>query len=469
MLSKRRKPSICFIIYELDYSDYVAIAYLSAMARELGCSRYFYCLKNNERNVEKKIIDLNPDIIAYSTHISFFNHIFNFHQKIKKKINFRSILGGPYATFNQNSFRDSGMDAYCVGEGEYAFQDFINCYIRNESFDDVPNLITKNRRNPVRHLIENLDELPMPDRDLTISSSFLKNTSKKTFYTSRGCPFSCSYCCNNYYNELYKGKGKKVRRFSVDRLLDEIKMIKQKYRMDFVKFGDDLFVAKADDWLMEFADKYKTEIGIPFNCYLRFDIVKEDVLNLLQKAGCYSVHLSVDSTSEYVRETIFNRQMAKHIDIVDKLQMIKNYHIETWVNYMLAAPGSSVEDDINSIYWNKSGQVTCPSYSTTTPMVGTDLYEYCINNNMLDSVYDMAAWGEKSQLKCFSEKDKNIRYNILLTGAFISKCPLLFIKLGIIIIRNVPPNFLFKFLHKVVYSYFYKYRIYKLGKWFLKR
>lgn len=97
-----------------------------------------------------------------------------------------SIMGGPHPTFSPETFPESGMEAYCIGEGEYAFRDFLVKVEKGESFDDVENLITRNKTNPVRPLIRNLDELPLTDRDLILSNSYLKNTPKKTFFAARG-------------------------------------------------------------------------------------------------------------------------------------------------------------------------------------------------------------------------------------------------------------------------------------------
>jgi anaerobic magnesium-protoporphyrin IX monomethyl ester cyclase len=95
----------------------------------------------------------------------------------------------------------------------------------------------------------------------------------------------------------------------VVRLVQEIERVKSKYRMDFVKFGDDYFAMKADSWLEEFAEKYSKRIGIPFNCYLRLDLVTDDMLKLLKKAGCFSVHLGIDSTSMHIRNNVLKRRM----------------------------------------------------------------------------------------------------------------------------------------------------------------
>lgn len=458
---------ILFVISQLDYADHIAIAYLSAIAKQLNHSTYFCSLDN--KDLIDTIKDIMPDVVAYSVNIMGFSKIVEEHKKAIKVHKFISIMGGPQATFSPETFDESGMDAYCIGEGEYAFRDFLIRIEKGESFDDVPNLITRDKENkiiinPVRHLITNLDELPQADRDLTLSNSFLKNTPKKTFYTTRGCPFECAYCCNNYYHKLYKGKGQIVRRFSVERIIREIEDVKSKYRTEFIKFEDDMFATKVDEWLEEFAEKYSKRIGIPFNCYLRFDRVDDDVLRLLKMAGCYSVHLSVDSTSKHVRESILRRRM-KDVDIVRQLKKIREYGINTWVNHMLAVPESTLQDDLDTIKLNKEADVTYAAYSTTVPMKGTELYNYCVEKKIIDPIThkgDMTGCNLESTLYCFTEREKNIRYNIYLLGAIIAKLPFPLFELTIYMIKVIPPNELFKKMRSAYFEYSIKNTIFKL-------
>jgi len=454
---------ILFVVSQLDFADHIAIAYLSAIAKNLAHTTYFCNLQNND--FLSQVNRLKPDIIAYSANIMGFEQIVDSHKKAKQLHRFISIMGGPQATFSPETFDQSEMDAYCIGEGEYVFKDFLVKVESGKSFDEVPNLITKEKRNTVRPLISNLDELPVADRDLVISNSFLKDISKKTFYATRGCAYSCAYCCNNYYNKLYRGKGSIIRRFSVDRLLNEIESVKAKYRMDFVKFGDDLFAMKADAWLEEFVDKYKKRIGIPFNCYLRFDLVDDKLLKLLKDAGCFSVHLSVDSTSDFVREKILNRQMKK-VDVAKKLKMIRGYGINTWVNFMLAVPESSIKDDLDTIELCRKAKVTYPAYSVTVPMKGTGLYQYCLEKGYLEPSShkgDMAGCNLRPTMSCFTEKEKDIRYNIFLVGAVISKMPFPLNKIAIWAIKIIPPNTYFKKIRDCIHKYYLSNRIFKLN------
>lgn len=446
---------VLFVINEISYADHIALAYLSAVAKKLGHDTYLCVL--TDKDLASVIKELKPEVVAYSANIMGFDNICRQNQRALLEHNFISILGGPQATFSPSTFEHSGMDAYFIGEGELAFEDFLIKVEKGEPFDDIPNLITKNRINEVIPLIEDIDQIPFPDRDLTLNNTFLKNIAKKTFYATRGCPFNCSYCCNNYYQELYRGKGKVVRRFSVGRLIQEMEDVKGKYRMDFVKMGDDLFAYKADSWLEEFAKEYAKRIRIPFNCYLRIDMVDDDLLKLLKEAGCYSVHLSIDSTSAHVRNNILKRRMKlDNQQLVNNLNRIHSYGINTWVNYMLAAPESMLEDDLASIKISKLGNVTYSAYSTTVPMVGTGLYEYAVEKGLInptEHVGDMAGCYQRSTLKCFSEKEKNIRYNIFLLGAVISKLPRPFDSIAIKLIKHVPPNQLFRLIRDKVYKF----------------
>lgn len=455
--------NILFCIYQLDYADHISLAYLSAIAKGLGHTTHLCCLQTD--NLSRKVGEHRPEVVAFSANIYGFEEMVWEHKKALKTKPYISIMGGPQPTFEPKTYDFSGVDAYCIGEGEAAFRDFLVCVQKGKSFDNVPNLITGKSKNSVRPLIRNLDELPFPDRDLTLSNSFLKDTSKKTFYTTRGCPYQCNYCCNNKYHDLYRGKGPAVRRFSAERIIREIEYVRSRYRTEFIKFGDDIFAIKADAWLEEFCNKYAERVAIPFNCYLRIDRVNEKILTLLKKAGCYSVHLSLDSSSSKVQERILGRQM-KSINVVGQLKMIRKFGINTWVNFMLAAPESSLQDDLDSIQISKKGHVTYAAYSTTVPMKGTQLYDYCVKRNLIDPQShksDMSGCWKISSLKCFSQKEKNIRYNIFLLGAIIAILPGWLASIAIEMVKIIPPNPFFVNLRTRFYKFSIENKIFRVS------
>lgn len=471
---------ILFVIDQLDYADHISIAYLSAVAKDLGHETRFTTLndlfhykcdtgKNYYRLYywfNSKKVDISTiDVVAYSCTIAGFKKIVDFNNQMKKYWNHISILGGAHATFAPETIEESGIDYYCIGEGEATFKEFLQKIGDKRKLRFIPNLISKNNKNKkLRSLIQDLDSLPVPDRDLTISNSFLKDTSKKTFYTTRNCPFSCSYCANNHYNAMYRGQ-KIVRRFSVDRVIAEMKDVKSKYRMDFVKIGDDLFALKADRWLEEFAEKYKREIDIPFNCYLRIDSVNTTLMATLKSANCHSVHLSIDSLSPYVREKIFKRKCkSDNKEILEKLKLIHSFGIKTWVNFMLSAPGSTFQDDLDTIKFSKKAKITYTSYSITDPIKNTDLYNYCLEKGYITKDYngDMSNCSNLSPLSCFREKEKKVSYNVYLLGAIFAKIPFFLIWIFSWFFFTKPNKF-YKKLHDWFYKYNIENKIFKLN------
>ena len=221
---------------------------------------------------------------------------------------------------------------------------------------------------------------------------------------------------------------------------------------------------KADTWVEEFSEQYPKRIGIPFNCFLRIDTITERLLHLLKKAGCHSVHLSIDSVSKHVRESVFKRRMGTD-DFLPILKMIKSYGINTWVNYMLAAPESTLEDDIETIRISKEGKVTYPAYSTTVPMYGTELFNYCVERKLINPVNhksDMTGCTEKSNLSSFTDRERDIRFNIYLLGAVISKLPFPLDRLAIQLIQIIRPNKLFRRMRQIMYKYYIENKIFKL-------
>lgn len=460
---------VLFAIYGLDYADHIAVSYLSAIAKQLNHETYF-CTLQKERFCKNDLLSMvssvRPDVVAYSMTVVGFQLAVELNEMGKNIHPFIAIMGGPHATFSPETFSASGMDAYCIGEGELAFYDFLKKVESGDHFDDVLNLITSKKNNPVRDLITELDELPFPDRDLILKNSSLNNVPKKTFYATRGCPYSCNYCANNFYRKLYINKGCWLRRFSVERLIQEIEYVKARFRMDFVKFGDDIFVIRHDDWLEEFTDKYSKRVNVPFNCYLRIDLMDERLLKLLKKAGCYSLHLSVDSTSKYIRESILGRKMRKNNNaIIDSLQVAHRLGINTWVNFMLAAPDSTIQDDLKTIEFSRQAKSTYPSYSITVPMKGTTLHDICVGKKLISKSYDgdLSGTSQHSVLKGFNRNEKNIQLNIFLLGAIVAKLPAPFYRLGIAVIKYFPPNILFRYIRQWYYRYSIENLIFKVS------
>jgi radical SAM superfamily enzyme YgiQ (UPF0313 family) len=192
--------------------------------------------------------------------------------------------------------------------------------------------------------VADLDSLPFPDKELFYREykGLVDNPYK--IITSRGCPYQCSYCYNSLMVKIYGSRY--LRRRSVDNVIEELKMAQKKYGVKRVFLLDDVFTYDKE-WLREFCVKYGQALKIPFYCDLHPLCVDEEMIGLLESAGCITVNLGIQTIDENLRKDLLcrfdtNRHIAKAIGLV------KKSNIFLYVNIMLGLPGQSDQEIINT-------------------------------------------------------------------------------------------------------------------------
>ncbi|MBI5469569.1 MAG: B12-binding domain-containing radical SAM protein, partial [Deltaproteobacteria bacterium] len=280
---------ILFVIKDLEYIDPMGIMLLSALAKEKGHRTGVSVLARGD--LKEKLSSFAPDIVAFSAKTGEHKYYLAANETVKS-VNraIFTVIGGPHATFFPEIIEKHPFDALCVGEGDDAWPELLDALEKKASIDSIPNIVTrKNFRKGappgIRNKRRELDDLPYLDRELFYSSTRLGRFPMRSFMAGRGCPYKCTYCFNHKYNLLYKGKGALVSRMSVDRLIAELKELKKNYDTQFIKFYDDIFILKDDAWLDEFSEKYPKEVGVPFHCLMRANLLTEPILLKLKKAG----------------------------------------------------------------------------------------------------------------------------------------------------------------------------------------
>ena len=155
-----------------------------------------------------------------------------------------------------------------------------------------------------------LDALPFADRKLLYDAHPASaHTRIRPIITGRGCPYNCSFCFNKAYADLYPGS-KRTRQRSVGNVLQEIKEVRARYGLSFITFMDDTFIVNRA-WLRKFTARYAVEIGLPWWCQVRANLVDEEVVCLLQEGGCVSVSYGLEAGNERLRNEILNRHMSR--------------------------------------------------------------------------------------------------------------------------------------------------------------
>jgi len=226
-------------------------------------------------------------------------------------------------------------------------------------------------RNPLRPLIEDLDELPLPDREI-FNQAAPASGLHAIVMTGRGCPYGCTYCYNHLYQKIYKGKGQLIRRRSVEHVLRELRLLKAEgYR--FIRFMDDLFTLHPE-WVLEFALRYEQEIALPFSCLVRANYVEEEVIAALKSAGCHRMMMGIEAGNERLRKDVLKRRMSDD-QILEAARIIRGAGIRLVTANILALPGGTLADDWQTVDLNISARSNYASASILQPFPGTKIHE----------------------------------------------------------------------------------------------
>ncbi|MCL4383955.1 cobalamin-dependent protein [Patescibacteria group bacterium] len=259
----------------------------------------------------RQIIEQKPDLIGFSVFTINYQRSLELAKLIKKYLpNTPIIFGGIHPTsVPELVIKEKSVDMVCVGEGEQALDELLASFKNGESRTDIKNIWFKQGKkvikNPSRPLIEDLDSLPFPDKDLyyRLFPGFFDD-----YYTisSRGCPFACTYCANNVIRQVYKGLGKPIRRRSPQNIVNELSWAKKRYHLKQLTFVDDVFVQDIH-WLKEFSRLYRRHVGLPYAMLTHPSFLNEQIAQELVKSGCYFLLFGIQSASENTRHKILNR------------------------------------------------------------------------------------------------------------------------------------------------------------------
>jgi radical SAM superfamily enzyme YgiQ (UPF0313 family) len=330
------------------------------------------------------VADFHPDIIGFSMTTGRHQYNLGLVQKLKGDFSFLSIFGGPHPTFFPEIIQKEGVDIVCVGEGEYPMLELAQCLTEGKDYWHIPNLIVKHDgtiyENPPRPFLQELDALPFQDRELF---GFPEHT-VFTILANRGCPYNCTYCFNHRHKKL--AKGKYIRQRSVENVIEEVKMLRDRYSATQIEFHDDIFILDKK-WLAEFAERYPHEVGLPFLCNVRANLITREVVTLLKRAGCAIAVMGVETGNDYLREEVLNRRLST-ATIIEAGRLFSEYDIELLTQNMIALPGETIEMAFDTVDVNIQIKPQHMNLYFCQPYPRTELAQYSIEHGYFEANFD---------------------------------------------------------------------------------
>lgn len=484
---------ILFIEAFFKTTEPMSVMLLSSLAKQKNRQTYLFDFNQGRANLREYLRRIQPDIVAYSAMTGDHRYFLQANKIVKDyNKNIFTIMGGRHPTFFPEILKASSLDAICIGEGDDAWPELLDVLEKGGRIEDVENIVTADNfcSYVLRPRRANLDDLPILDYDLCYKNMpFLGKSLKRTIMTSRGCPYSCSYCFNHIYNKMYRGKGPIVTRQSVERVIAEARYMMERWPTKFIKFYDDDFVLKLDGWLYEFSERWPKEIGLPFHCLARADVISNEpkILFLLKKAGIHSISMSIEAGNDYIRSRLFKRSISKE-EMHKAFKLSWDLGIYTFSNVILAVPVTREEEkkfhlpkalarDIESLDFNLKVKTTMVEYMPLFPYPRTEIGEYCKKSGFFSGDYEnfTISYQNQSPMNCYSKREKMIQQNLALLGTVLqafagsrnagvrSLIPILrFLTVKVLI--KLPLSKLYLLPYVVVLNYLHKAKIYSYKK-----
>lgn len=312
------------------------------------------------------------DVLAFSILSSTFMLYKSWYSAIRSNGTYKIIIGGWQPSLDADSCAPY-CDALCKGEGKHVIIDMVRdiesnslnkCYYRPLSdIIDYPQLSFDNNNCYVIDKGELRHEEPKFNDDLygTI--------------INRGCPNSCTYCCNHVMKNLYPDWGK-VRKRTIDHVINELKEVKNKLpNIKRINFYDEIFIPDK-----EFLKRYKNEIGLPFYCMFYPGTCNENNIRLMKQAGLAGVWIGVQSGSEAVR-AMYKRKYTND-RLIEQAKLFNKYGISVKYDFIFNNPFED-DTDANNNLINRLPKPHLLNKFKLRYFPQTDITKLALNQNLI--------------------------------------------------------------------------------------
>jgi radical SAM superfamily enzyme YgiQ (UPF0313 family) len=334
------------------------------------------------KEMEKKLIDY--DLVGITCMSPSFRMVLNIC-KLAKRNNIQTILGGFHPTLDP-----SIIDQYdCInmivrGEGEITFKELLSGKPKKEILGLSYRENGRVYHNPNRPFIKNLDELPFPRNDLVDHSPYHYTwVPAWVCETSRGCPFTCSFCCvHEFYSRTYRTK-------SPERVIKELFQIPPKAKLVF--FVDDNFTLnkKRVMRICELIQKTHLNKSLVFACQSRVDDIANnpDMVKEMRKSGFICFFLGFESLKQMALD-----RMEKGYSLDKVRECVNICHkngIIVFGSFIIGNIGETKEDTRENFKLMKEIDIDFMMTNPITPFPGTQLSDEAVEKG----------WVEKGGLK----------------------------------------------------------------------
>jgi magnesium-protoporphyrin IX monomethyl ester (oxidative) cyclase len=306
-----------------------------------------------------------------------------------------TVAGGNHPNAAPETIDRNSFDWIILGEGERSFPMLLDSLDGEGAPGDTAGAVRSDdpdlssRAGEKHRYIDDLDSLPFAAYDLLPMEKYWEKNSGRPYVNmiaTRGCPFDCVFC------SIHTIMGSKVRRRSVDSVLEEIDLLRNRFGIEEIWFEDDNLTAHMA-WAKElFKGIVRRDYGLSlyFRNGIRGDRVDLELLTLMRRAGGRRVCFAPESGSQETLDRIINKRM-KLEDVEKAIVLARKAGLAVTSFLVIGFPEETIEDVRQTIgYAEKLKKLGCDSIwiSCAMPYPGTRLYAQCIERGILPEGVD---------------------------------------------------------------------------------
>jgi len=286
----------------------------------------------------KKILKKKPDIICITCNAVQFPFVCELSKELKLQAKSPVVVGGVTASLDAKLvLKLTKADFVIRGEGELTLFELLQFFQKKRDLKNINGLsyadeVGKIIHNKDRKLL-NLDDLPFPHFNLI--SKNLKNNKNIWLTASRGCAYQCKFCSGNDIWHFQRRKKPSV-------IEKQLKTLKTKYGVKNFIFGDDCLTLNKN-WLKELCFKIEA-LKLKWGCLSRIDLIDEDILKYIKKAGCSHIYHGIESGSNQVRKKLDKKMSYPNISILNTVKAEIKQGFSVTCSFMTGIPFESQSD-----------------------------------------------------------------------------------------------------------------------------
>ncbi len=371
----------------------LGLAYIASYMRKYG--NFSDIVIVDKEDHMKRIMKEKPDVVAISSLSHEFNIAKDLAEKIKSELNIPLIIGGYHVTLMPHHFNSTKFDIAVMLEGEQTMLELMQVFEKFGSFPaeelkKIKGIIYREngevKKTEPRPLIEPLDKIPYPARDLLKMEDYYMTLRASTFgklglylpmMTSRGCPYKCIFCCNTHYWQ-------RIRMNSPEYVVGEMKILIEKYKADGIIIFDDLFIANKQrvEKIVELMEKEGMNGKAEFHVYARANLINDEMCRLMKRMNVRIVEFGMESGSEKILKNLKTGNVTV-ADNRNALKMCKQYGFKTAGSFITGSPGETEEDFMMTRDLVLDENLDIAHVYQLVPLPGTEIWKLAVEKGVV--------------------------------------------------------------------------------------